>query len=278
MDPSYLKRIHKRDFFQGGTFEPKPKFRVGIAARRRTDVLTIGLEKRPVGLLLPAGETKIKSAWASLGFIMKKHATHLLDIGFDELDVGIHTVNRDNDVAYEIFLADTLENGAGYTSWLFEHLNDFFLSAHAELPKYISHADVRNQSCDASCYGCLRDYSNTRWHPILDWRSGMDLLTLLMGDEIDMSYSRESTIRILSGLSRELENIGISSAVIDNYSAPILKTESGKVLAILHNFESQEGRGLQLMQEIEGVESLFMEDRFNLLRRPAQILTQLIAN
>jgi len=106
----------------------------------------------------------------------------------------------------------------------------------------------------------------------------MDLLTLLMGDQIDMSYSRESTIRILSGLSGELENIGLSSAVIDCYSAPILKTESGKALAILHNFESQEGRGPQLRQEIQGVESLFMEDRFNLLRRPAQILTQLIAN
>jgi hypothetical protein len=277
VDPTYLESIHKRDFFSSGKFSPKPEFRVGIAARRRTDVLTIGLEKPPVGLLLPAGETKIKSAWASLGFILKKHATHLLDIGFDELDVGIHTVNRDNDVAYEIFLADTLENGAGYTSWLFEHLNDFLLSAQAELPKYTSHADVRNQSCDASCYGCLRDYSNTRWHPILDWRSGMDLLTLLMGDQIDLSYSRESTIRILSGLSHELENIGISSAVIDSYSAPILKTESGKVLAILHNFESQEGRGLQLRQEIQGVESLFMEDRFNLLRRPAQILTQLLA-
>jgi hypothetical protein len=157
-------------------------------------------------------------------------------------------------------------------------LNDFLLSAQEGLPNYLSHADVKNQSCDASCYGCLRDYSNTRWHPILDWRSGMDLLTLLMGDEIDLSYSRESTIRILSGLSRELENIGISSAVIDSYSAPILKTESGKVLAILHNFESQEGRGMQLRQEIQGVESLLMEDRFNLLRRPAQILTQLIAN
>jgi len=277
VDPTYLKSIHKRNFFTSGNFSPKPELRVGIAARRRTDVLTIGLEKPPVGLFLPAGETKIKSAWASLGFILKKHATHLLDIGFDELDVGIHTVNRDNDVAYEIFLADTLENGAGYTSWLSENLNDFLSSALAELPKYTSHADAKKQSCDASCYGCLRDYSNARWHPILDWRSGMDLLTILMGDEIDLSYSSESTIRILRGLSGELENVGTKSTVIDAHSVPILKTESGKVLAILHNFESQEGRGLQLRQEIQGIESLLMEDRFNLLRRPAQILTQLLA-
>jgi hypothetical protein len=156
-------------------------------------------------------------------------------------------------------------------------LNDFLLSAQAELPKYTSHADAKNQSFDASCYGCLRDYSNTRWHPILDWRSGMDLLTLLMGDEIDLSYSRESTVRILRGLLGELEIVGTNAAVIDTYSVPILKTESGKVLAILHNFESQEGRGLQLRQEIQGIESLVMEDRFDLLRRPAQILTHLLA-
>ena len=277
VDPDYLKLIHKRNFFSSGTFLQKPEMRVAIAASRRTDVLTIGLENLPVGLKLTAGETKIKSAWASLGFILKKHATHLLDIGFDELDVGIHTVNRNNDVAYEIFLADTLENGAGYTRWLFGNLDEFLRSALKELPNYVSHANARNQSCDASCYGCLRDYSNSRWHPILDWRSGMDLLTLFMSEDIDLSYSRESTVRILASLSRELGNIGVASEVIDKYSVPVLKTEAGKVLAILHNFESPEGRGAQLRREISGTESLLMEDRFNLVRRPAQILTQLLA-
>ena len=277
VDPDYLKLIHKRNFFSSGTYLKKPEMRVAIAASRRTDVLTIGLENLPVGLRLSAGEVKIKSAWASLGFILKKHATHLLDIGFDELDVGIHTVNRNSDVAYEIFLADTLENGAGYTRWLFSNLDDFLGSALKELPNYVAHANVKNQSCDASCYGCLRDYSNSRWHPILDWRSGMDLLTLFMSEEIDLSYSRESTVRILGGLSRELRNIGVAAEVIDKYSVPILETEAGKVLAILHNFESPDGRGAQLRREISGTKSLVIEDRFNLVRRPAQILTQLLA-
>jgi hypothetical protein len=105
----------------------------------------------------------------------------------------------------------------------------------------------------------------------------MDLLTLLMNKDIDFSYSRESTIRILSSLSRELANIGVASEVIDNYSVPVLKTEAGRVLAILHNFESSEGRIFQLKREFGGLESIIVEDRFNLVRRPAQILTQLIA-
>ena len=276
VDPEYLKFIHKRNFFSSGTFIPKPDFRVAIAASRRTDVLTIGLENLPVGLKLSAGELKIKSAWASLGFILKKYATHLLDIGYDELDVGIHTVNKNSDVAYEIFLADTLENGAGYTKWLFDNLNYFLSGALNDLPNYIKHANSKNQSCDASCYGCLRDYSNARWHPILDWRSGMDLLSLFMGEAIDLSYSRESTLRILTSLSRELSNIGHSSEVIDKYSVPVLKTETGKMLAILHNFENSEGRGLQLRSEIQTSDSLVIEDRFNLVRRPAQILTRLL--
>jgi len=277
VDPEYLKLIHKRNFFSSGTFIPKPDFRVAIAASRRTDVLTVGLEELPVGLKLTAGEAKIKSAWASLGFILKKYATHLLDIGYDELDVGIHTVNKNSDVAYEIFLADTLENGAGYTKWLFDNLDDFLSGALKELPNYIKHSNSKNQSCDASCYGCLRDYSNSRWHPILDWRSGMDLLSLFMGKDIDLSYSRESTIRILTSLSHELGNIPISSEVIDTYSVPALRTETGKVLAILHNFENSEGRSVQLKREIQKTDTLLIEDRFNLVRRPAQILTRLLA-
>ena len=105
----------------------------------------------------------------------------------------------------------------------------------------------------------------------------MDLLTLFMGEEIDFSYSRDSTVRILKSLSSELSQLGITSEVSDLFSAPILKTSSGKALAILHNFESFEGRAVRLKREIGLSESLSLGDRFSLVRRPAQILTQLLS-
>ena len=85
----------------------------------------------------------------------------------------------------QIFLSDTLENGAGYATHLgqpavAEHLlrlitepghNGFFETLVGNI-----HAD----SCDTSCPDCLRSYSNLQYHNLLDWRLAVDLASLAL--------------------------------------------------------------------------------------------------
>ena len=55
---------------------------------------------------------------------------------------------------YDVFLKELLPNG-----YFYQKLTN------------PNHQD----SCDCSCYDCLRDYYNQRYHEMLDWRLGLDL-------------------------------------------------------------------------------------------------------
>jgi hypothetical protein len=82
----------------------------------------------------------------------------------------------------EIFIADTLANGAGYCSYLgrqenFEQLcKEMFSLAQ-------SWSEDPQHGCDSSCYDCLRDYRNQSSHGLLDRKLALDLLGVLVNRE-----------------------------------------------------------------------------------------------
>ena len=91
----------------------------------------------------------------------------------------------------QIFLADKLENGAGYTNWAsrwenFERaLANFVYGNGGALEKW---SDVNHASdCDQSCPDCLRSYANRFQHGLLDWRLALDLADLATGKNLDMT-------------------------------------------------------------------------------------------
>ena len=78
-------------------------------------------------------------------------------------------------------MVEQLENGAGYTTFLgqtdTQNQKDIFLKPLSKGGS-IYEQMVKNEhknSCDSSCYDCLRDYYNQKHHEILDWRLGLDL-------------------------------------------------------------------------------------------------------
>jgi hypothetical protein len=152
----------------------------------RTDTLLIGPRDEAEGLSLVPADPGIKGAWYSLGFLVRAAACRLLDIGNTELDVG-YSVRRlpgTERRLTETFLADSLDNGAGYCTWLGHpsNLANLLRSASdfaAEL------ANDPNHDCDSSCPDCIRDFTNLIFHPLLDWRLGADLLALLRGEKLD---------------------------------------------------------------------------------------------
>ncbi len=84
------------------------------------------------------------------------------------------------------FLADSLANGAGYATYLGQNPRHLLQAARELADDYVAHA-AQAEGCDSSCYRCLRDHSNSAYHPLLDWRLAVDVLRIGTGAPIELT-------------------------------------------------------------------------------------------
>jgi DEAD/DEAH box helicase domain-containing protein len=167
------------------------EYRVALLARRRTDSLIVDLHTLPAGVRLRPDTAVGRAAWYSFAFMLRVAATELLDVDPQELEAGFRTWPReipgpDGGVvripAGQAFLCDRLENGAGYCT---------FLARPAEFTRLLSQTDpdeansiaadwlgAHAHECDTSCNLCLRDFANTPYHGLLDWRLALDMAAI----------------------------------------------------------------------------------------------------
>ncbi len=165
-----------------------------LASVKVTDVMVLGIANWPPGILTsPAGPDglEVRAALFSFGFLLRRAAADYLDVHEAEMRTGLR-VTRDGfgSIVGQVFLCDSLENGAGYASLLGEPqeaegllryvlgqpprkttFNDYLVG-----PKHAGGASA----CLTSCPDCLRDFSNLPYHSILDWRLGLDIARLAM--------------------------------------------------------------------------------------------------
>lgn len=165
---------------------------VVLTTERKTDILLVAAQTWPAAFYDATHEQrhKLKTAWLSLAEILGKSIIYREDIEPNEIDVGIRYEPVQNLLTgrttplWSVFIADNLDNGAGYSSnysdqQSFENLLDY---AKRRIAKdFIS--DKHSKKCFSSCYDCLRQYGNRFSHKFLDWRLGLDLLALLEGKE-----------------------------------------------------------------------------------------------
>jgi DEAD/DEAH box helicase domain-containing protein len=175
-----------------------------LASVKPTDVLVFGIDAWPVGAKASPLRVEGRAALYSFGFMLRRAAAIRLDINERELKVGLRIApDANGQVIGQVFLSDSLENGAGYSSYFGSPLemerllrfvlgetNDNFygpLVATTTAEGNAAHA----QFCSTSCPDCLRDFSNLAYHSILDWRLGLDLARLALNrhEHIDFSPS-----------------------------------------------------------------------------------------
>ena len=168
-----------------------------LASIKLTDVMVLGIDTWPPGLVLTPIDLNCRAALYSLGFLLRRGAAVHLDIDERELKVGIR-VFRDatQNVAGQVFLSDSLENGAGYSSHLgvpdeTEKLLRFVVGQNGTAFFAPLVAPAHSGICHTSCPDCLRDFFNLPYHNILDWRLGLDLARLALDKnaEIDLTVS-----------------------------------------------------------------------------------------
>ena len=151
---------------------------------KRTDTMLFGISTPPEGVDLRPFDPGRRGAWYSLAFLLRAVGSRILDVGPQEFDAGYSVRQVNGEPHVEAFLADALENGAGYATRLgrpdqLQTLLDAAAEFAAELEK------PPHDQCDSSCPDCLRDFTNLIFHPLLDWRLGRDLLEMSTGHDLD---------------------------------------------------------------------------------------------
>lgn len=218
------------EFMQTGG---QPLDPAAIGEVRRTDVLLLELDALalPEGMVatLPSACPAGKGALLSFAELLRNAAKEYLDIEQSELEAGLQPMRSGTTVSARVFLADALDNGAGYALELggaptFERL----LTSLRDVTGKRLREDPHGTACTSSCPGCLRNYENRFNHWALDWRLGLDVVDLVLGRSLDLSRWSDRTSALMQSF-------------VDGYGSH-LRIEQHTVNA-LPAFVSPKGRG-----------------------------------
>ena len=211
-----------------------------LAAINETDMLLLGIRDYGHGRAADPRTPHGRAALYSLAFMLRRAAAVYLDIQDYELKAGIRSL-EDPALALvlgQVFLSDTLENGAGYATHLgtpgvmcdlLEMISN--TTAHEFYDRLItpSHAD----SCVTSCPDCLRSYSNLAYHNLLDWRLAIDMARLALDplEPISLALPRWHNVAEVASRTLEAARPGYNRTVIAGLPAVSDGTE---VIIVTH--------------------------------------------
>lgn len=281
-----------------GTFATGDVEHVALGAVQHTDFLFIGSVSptdwgRGIRLNLvsgihqPSGAPDVtegrRAGWFSLAFLLRTVAATNLDILPLELNAGIYSgVTATGEPTVQAFLADTLENGAGFSTHLgSEQFLPEFLNA---ITNYLAELeeDDHPHACNSSCYRCLRDYGNMAYHALLDWRLARDLFGLLRDGTLDIDREAES-----KALTRWAASFGATVVDLPSASAAVIDTPQYGAYGVVlrHPFEGSDSdvmseRLAEAAAQIEAstdCDGVVFVDSFTIDRDPRRVL-KLIAD
>lgn len=256
---------------------------VALGASYRTDILLVRPEGVPFGIDTTPFTASKRAAWYSLGFLLREAAARSLDVQSQELDAGLRVAQVGSEIRTELFLADELENGAGYCTHLGE--TPAFQKMVAEARGFLGTLQMppHGQLCDSSCYDCLRDYFNMAFHPLLDWRLAEDMLDL----------TEHGTFDISRWADRERS---LAESFQTNFQGSLLELSGGvwgvdlgapwPTLLVAHPLEATHrdyvtarlGDAWADAEERNGGRGVLVDDVFNLLRRPGYVAMRIREN
>ncbi len=199
-----------------------------LFATVHTDILLIKLKQIPNNILINSRyERTAYRSWAEL---VKKAAIRYLDIDSSEIDTGIRIYNKNK----EIYLADTLENGAGITKFLGKHdIFKKFIEEYCFQTSNNSLYDFYNKhDCDNACYDCIADYNNKFEFGMLNWRLGLDMVYLSMDSQYDIHLNRPYWLTLINKYFKNSYEI--------NNNNIIIKDRNGQYTLLSHPLWSNE--------------------------------------
>ena len=249
------------------TSEP---IQVSLLAQRRTDALALRAVSISAGMAIDPTKPIGRAAWASLAFGIRNFAAKELDIDQAEVQVGLAPARREGQAVGGMFLADSLENGAGYASRIKDTIDDLL----SGLGEYFEGAHLRaDRPCDSSCHLCLRDHINWPWHSLLDWRLALDLKSVLVEETINGYPFAPADKGTIEKLASELQ-----SDYSEIAGAPALRGRAGSVIVFVHPFVDISGSSLDDFIRLARAElpAVQFASTFDLAREPQKLLQRLL--
>jgi hypothetical protein len=172
------------DYAPGFTNDIDPSLRIALLSRRHGDVCLIDMAQWPQGVFADPTTVQGRAAWYSFAFLLRTAAVALLDVDVQELAAGFRTIQGASGPTGQVFLSDSLENGAGYCRWIAEPANFTELlgklALHPPGDVAVQLVGHHASECDTSCNRCLRDFYNLPYHGVLDWRLGLEMARLAL--------------------------------------------------------------------------------------------------
>ena len=272
--------------------EGSPTTHAAIGSLKITDVITFEFSAVSTGSgVIPLSRSEVpasQAAYWSMAEILRTSARTALDIDPSELVSGLQQVRHapEFDVS-RIFLADTLENGAGYAVQLGRPENLRALITESRESHRSSWEEIEHSSCTSSCPDCLRSWDNQRIHGALDWRLGLDMLDLAAGEALNLARWTALNGRLVDGLS-ELTKDAIEVEIEPTFDIPVLTIDRNPrtVIAVGHPLweRSEQFRPAQAREietKLRGANPgarILWSDYFEMDRFPLKVLTHAFAS
>jgi DEAD/DEAH box helicase domain-containing protein len=176
---------HRRPFRPTNFVPRQGPIDCALASISTTDVLIMAIRHFGQGRGADPRTPQGRAALYSLAFMLRRAAAVQLDVQDHELKAGIRSQpDAAGNVTGQVFLSDTLENGAGYSTHLGQPDVMVQLLTMISMPGHPFYdgliAGAHAPSCMTSCPDCLRSYNNLAYHSLLDWRLGVDMASLAL--------------------------------------------------------------------------------------------------
>lgn len=245
----------------------EPVGRGAIGAVFSTDVLSYFIDAGSGighhGILDVAGQPSARDAIASFAELLKLALATALDVDPSEFRMGRQPHRTEMCRTELVFLADALENGAGYTKWASDPANmQRALETHVHGRDGVAAQwlDAKHAGdCDRSCPDCLRSYANRFTHGLLDWRLALDIADVVLGRALDTSRwlggDDEKLANSFIDLCKTYGDVGISIGWGDGLAA---LTKNNRALVIGHPLWHTR-QGLWVPEQESACEDLFAQ-------------------
>ena len=209
----YREELTQRGLTTEFETSDEPDMKGAIGAIFNTDILSLKIESKIGDFgrngVFDTDQPSAKAALRSFGEFLKETIAYNLDIDTSEIKIGERKYLYKQNPSLELFVADSLENGAGYTRHISnpEILKRYIVDAYEHLRKKWQDAS-HQKTCDSSCQNCLRNYNNRFIHSELDWRLALDVAEIVLG----IPLNKERWLGQAQGISEKFvkycENIG----------------------------------------------------------------------
>lgn len=265
--------------------------KIAIGEVRVTDVLTVEFNselcKAPGPGVVPYARELVPASVAahrSFAEVLRRVCKTELQLSPDELVVDINRYPFDGIPTARVFVADALDNGAGYAAELGtpDVFGRLLADGRARLTALLENDLIHSSTCMPSCPDCLRSWDNRRHHSSLDWRLALDMLDLAAGEELKLDRWFLMGRNRAVALQRQFPE---TVRADERSGVPVLLGQgaaAGRAVLLGHPLWWRDGRHLADEQaaalvdlEMEGL-ACFQSDPFQLELSPSRVLLQLV--